>query len=173
MDMIGKIWALGGAALRAMVLRLNNSPLFPAQVTLSQVHSLIVGLQRAFQVQEIRAASTKPQILRLDQDSEVANYYRRALSALDPELLPKFSFIMPRIVTFANVTTEILVTALANLFSESDSLKDLETAFRQVPEIDASRPDHIVVTEMFHVKAWHQAYLICPSGQFLLTTLSL
>jgi hypothetical protein len=39
-----EIWALDDVALRTMVLRLNDSPLFPAQVTLSQVHSLIVGL---------------------------------------------------------------------------------------------------------------------------------
>jgi hypothetical protein len=164
-----EIWALDDVALRTMVLRVNESPLFPAQVTLSQIHSLIVGLQRAFQVEEIRVASTKPQILHLGQDFQIANYYWRAFSALDPELLPKLSFMIPRTVTPANVTTEDSLTALAKFFSQSDSLKDLEAAFDQIPEIKASRPDQIVVTEMFHVKAWHHAYLRCPSGQFLLT----
>jgi hypothetical protein len=164
-----EIWTLDEAALRTMVVRLNDSPLFPAQVTLPQAHSLIVGLQRAFQVEEIRVASTKPQILHLGQDFQIANYYWRAFSALDPQLLPKFSFMTSRIATLAGVTTEGLLTALAKFFSESDSLKDIEAAFDQIPEIKASRPDQIVVTEMFHVKAWHHAYLRCPSGQFLLT----
>ncbi|OKP09351.1 hypothetical protein PENSUB_5307 [Penicillium subrubescens] len=153
-----EIWALDDVALRTMVLRLNDSPLFPAQVTLSQVHSLIVGLQRAFQVEEIRVASTKPQILYLDQDSQIENYYRSAFSALDPELLPKLSVMMPR-RTPANVTPEDSLTALAKVFLVSDSVKDLEAAVAQVPEIWASRSDRFVVTEMFHVKAWHHAYL--------------
>jgi hypothetical protein len=163
-----EIWALDDVALRTMVLRLNDSPLFPAQVTLSQVHSLIVGLQRAFQVEEIRVASTKPQILYLDQGSQIENYYRSAFSALDPELLPKLSVMMPR-RTPANVTPEDSLTALAKVFLVSDSVKDLEAAVAQVPEIWASRSDRFVVTEMFHVKAWHHAYLRRSYGEFLFT----
>jgi hypothetical protein len=163
-----EIWALDDVALRTMVLRLNDSPLFPAQVTLSQVHSLIVGLQRAFQVEEIRVASTKPQILNLDQDSQIDNYYRSAFSALDPELLPKLSVMMPRRDTPANVTTEDSLTALAKVFLQSDSVK-AEAAVAQVFEIWASRSDRFVVTEMFHVKAWHHAYLRRSYGEFLFT----
>lgn len=164
-----EIWALDDVALRTMVLRLNDSPLFPAQVTLFQVRSLIVGLQRAFQLEEIRVASTKPQVLRLDQDSQVENYYRSAFSSLEPEILPKLFFIIFKRVAPANVTIKDPLTALAKFFSESDAVKDLEVAVAQMPEVEASRSDRLLVTEIFHVKAWHHAYLRSPCGEFFYT----
>jgi hypothetical protein len=87
---------------------------------------------------------------------------------LDPELLPKLSVIIPR-RTPVNVTTEDSLTALAKVFLESDSVNDLGAAVAQVPEIWASRSDRFVVTEMFHVKAWHYAYLRRSYGEFLFT----
>jgi hypothetical protein len=164
-----EIWALDDVALRTMVLRLNDSPLFPAQVTLSQVRSLIVGLQRAFQLEEIRVASTKPQVLRLDQDSQIEHYYWSAFSSLDPKLLLKLFFTIFNRVAPENVTIQDSLTALANLFSESDAVKDLEAAVAQIPEIETSRPDRLIVTEMFHVKAWHHTYLRRPCGESFFT----
>ena len=67
------------------------------------------------------------------------------------------------------MTTEDSLTALAKFFSESDSVKDLEAAVAQIPEIEASRSDRLEVTEMFYVKAWHHAYLRCSCGESFFT----
>jgi hypothetical protein len=49
-----------------------------------------------------------------------------------------------------------LATTSAILFYSKGLIRDLEEDFKMIPEMMQSKPDRIVVTEMFHVKAWQE-----------------
>jgi hypothetical protein len=53
----------------------------------------------------------------------------------------------------ANSTIRDLAITSANVFYSRHPIKELEQDFNKIPEIMQSKPDRIVVTEMFHVKA--------------------
>jgi hypothetical protein len=55
-----------------------------------------------------------------------------------------------------NCTIRDLATTSAILFYSKDLNRDLEEDIKMIPEIMQSKPDRIVVTEMFHVKAWQE-----------------
>ncbi|KAF3399880.1 hypothetical protein F1880_008449 [Penicillium rolfsii] len=61
------------------------------------------------------------------------------------------------IAPIVDLSVDCLATLLAKIFHEAYPIKDLEAAFQKVPEILRSKPDRIVATEMFHVKAFEQA----------------
>jgi hypothetical protein len=84
-----EIWTRDQNFLTMMASRLKESPLFGSKVSMPYLQSMILSLQKAFQCEEIRLASTKFQTLRIKSQSEVLGYYRRAFLAFDPTLLPK------------------------------------------------------------------------------------
>ncbi|KAJ5749450.1 hypothetical protein N7533_006478 [Penicillium manginii] len=59
---------------------------------------------------------------------------------------------------FANCTTRDLATASAILFYSKSLIRDLEKDIKMIPKVMQSKPDRIVVTEMFHVKAWQEIH---------------
>jgi hypothetical protein len=151
-----EIWLREEEFLSTMVFQLKASPLFDAEVSIHHLQSMILSLQRAFQLEEIRVASTKPQKVDLREDSQMLEYYRRAFLSLNPMLLPKISIVVPGVEPTMGVSTHRLATLLAGIFHEASRMEDLEAAFKRVPEILRSKSDRIIVTEMFHVKALGQ-----------------
>ena len=83
-------------------------------------------------------------------------YYRRAFLSLDPMLLPRILTTALAMEPKLEVRINDLATLLAGAFHESYPMEDLEAAFKKVPEILQSKSDRIIVTEMFHVKAFEQ-----------------
>ncbi|KAJ6103457.1 hypothetical protein N7486_005884 [Penicillium sp. IBT 16267x] len=114
--------------------------------------------RRAFQLEEIRVASTKPQAICIGNDPDRMEYYRRAFLSLDPMLLPRILTTALAMEPKLEVRTNDLATLLAGAFHESYPMEDLEAAFKKVPAILQSKSDRIIVTEMFHVKAFEQEY---------------
>ncbi|KAJ5982289.1 hypothetical protein N7451_012389 [Penicillium sp. IBT 35674x] len=141
-----------------MASRLQKSPLFPAEVPVYQLQSMILSLQRAFQLEEIRVASTKPQAICIGDGPDRMEYDRRAFLSLDPMQLPRILTTALAIEPKLEVRVDDLVTLLAEAFHESYPMEGLKAAFEKVPEIWQSKSDRIVVTEMFHVKAFEQEY---------------
>jgi hypothetical protein len=44
------------------------------------------------------------------------------------------------------------------LFYSKSLIRDLEKDIKMIPKVMQSKPDRIVVTEMFHVKAWQEIH---------------
>ncbi|CEJ62858.1 hypothetical protein PMG11_11343 [Penicillium brasilianum] len=149
-----------------MAFRLKRSPLFQAGISLHQLQSMILSLQRAFRLEEVRVASTKPQKIFIRSDSDRMEYYRRAFLSLNPMLLPKILTSALGIAPMVNLSIDCLAALLAEIFHEAYPMNDLEAAFKKVPEILLSKPDRIVATEMFHVKAFEQACQIDKLGEY-------
>ncbi|CAG7933069.1 unnamed protein product [Penicillium olsonii] len=84
-----EIWIRDQKFLSTMASRLKISPLFGSEISLPHLQSMISSLQKAFQCEEIRVASTKVQKLRIENQAEVLEYFRRAFLAFNPLLLPK------------------------------------------------------------------------------------
>ena len=153
-----EIWTHDQDAFFTMASRLQKSPLFPAEVPVPQLQSMILSLQRAFQLEEIRVASTKPQVIRIGDSSDRMGYYRRAFLSLDPMLLPRILTTALAMKPKLEVRIDDLATLLARRFYESYPMEELETVFKTVPEIWQSKSDRVIVTEMFHVKAFEQKW---------------
>ncbi|KAJ5900294.1 uncharacterized protein N7473_004364 [Penicillium subrubescens] len=147
-----EIWVCGEEFLSTMAFQLKKSPLFQAGISIHQLQSMILSLQRAFQLEEVRVASTKPQKILIGNDSDRMEYYRRAFLSLNPMLLPKILTSAMGIELMADLSTDCLATLLAKIFHNAYPMKDLEAAFKKVPEILLSKADRIVATEMFHDK---------------------
>jgi hypothetical protein len=160
-----QIWTYEQAFLLNMAFRLQKSPPFPAEVSVHQLQSMILSLQRAFQLEEIRVASTKPQRIRIVNGADRVEYYRRAFLSLDPMLLPRIWTTALVMEPKLEVGIDDLATLLANAFHESYPVEDLDAAFKKVPEIWQSKSDRIVVTEMFHVKTYEQKYQLGYLGE--------
>jgi hypothetical protein len=161
-----EIWLRGEDFLSTMAFQLKESPLFQAEISIHQLQSMILSLQRAFQLEEVRVASTKPQKIFIRSDSDRMEYYRRAFLSFNPMLLPKILISALGVEPMADLSTDCLATLLAQTFHEAYPMKDLEAAFKKVPAILLSKPDRIVATEMFHVKAFEQACQIDKLGGF-------
>jgi len=151
-----EIWTHDQGAFFTMASRLQKSPLFPAEVPVHKLQSIVLSLQRAFQLEEIRVASTKPQAICIGDGPGRIEYYRRAFLSLDPMLLPRILTTALAIEPKLEVRIDDLATLLAERFHESSPMEDLEAAFKKVPGIWQSKPDRIVVSEMFHVKTFEQ-----------------
>ncbi|KAJ6103954.1 hypothetical protein N7486_004176 [Penicillium sp. IBT 16267x] len=153
-----ELWIRDQEFFCTMTSRLQKSPLFPAEVPVHKLQSIILSLQSAFQLEEIRVASTKPQAICIGDGPDRMEYYRRAFLSLDPMLLPRILTTALAIEPKFEVRIDDLATLLAERFHESYPMEDLEAAFKKVPEIWQSKSDRIVVTEMFHVKTFEQEY---------------
>ena len=151
------LWLHDQDSLSTMVARLQKSPLMEAELSVPQLESMILSLQRAFQLEEVRVASTKPQKMCVREDSDLSEYYRRAFLSLNPMLLPKIFTSALGIEPMTGVRTDRLAYFLAQVFHKVYPIEGLESAFKKVPEILQSKPDRVVATEMFHVKAFEQA----------------
>lgn len=110
----------------------------------------------AFQDEEIRVASVKLQRINVSNSAEMKNYYTQALLSLGLLLLPRISLVTLGIEPSASCTIHQLATISANVFYDRHPI---QTLFKRVPEVMRSKPDRIVVTEMFHVKAWQEISL--------------
>lgn len=154
-----EIWTYDQETFSTMACRLQQSPLFTADFPVHQLQSIILNLQRAFQLEEIRVASTKPQAICIKDSSARIEYYRRAFISLDPMLLPKILTTALMMKPKLEIMIDVLATLLARRFHESCSMEELEAGFKLVPEIWQSKPDRVIVTEMFHVKAFEQKWL--------------
>lgn len=154
-----EIWTYDQEAFSTMACRLQQSPLFTADFPVHQLQSIILSLQRAFQLEEIRVASTKPQAICIGDSAARMEYYRRAFISLDPMLLPKILTIALMMKPKLEIMIDVLATLLARRFHESCSMEELEAGFKMVPEIWQSKPDRVIVTEMFHIKAFEQKWL--------------
>jgi len=160
-----EIWIHDQEFFSTMASRLQKSPLFAAEVPMHQLQSMILSLQKAFQLEEIRVASTKPQAICIGNGSGMMAYYRRAFLSLNPMLLSKILMTALEIEPMAEASIDYLATFLAGIFHQSYPMEDLEAAFKKVPEILQSKSDRVVVTEMFHVKAHEQACQLGHLGE--------
>lgn len=125
---------------------------------------MILSPQRAFQLEEARVASTKAQKMYARRNSDISEYYRRAFLPLNPMLLPKIFTSVLGVEPMTGVRTDRLVYLLAKIFQRVYPMEDSESASKRVPEILQSKPDKIVVTEIFRNKAFEQAcQLVYPS----------
>lgn len=153
-----EIWIRDQEIFSTMSSRLQHSPLFSAEIPAHQLQSIILSLQRAFQHEEIRVASTEPRSFCIGNASDRIEYYRRAFLSLHPMLSSRISTIALSIGPIGGSKVNDRAIRFAKTFDESNPTEDLNTAFQKVPEIWQSKPDRIVVTEMFHVKAFQQKY---------------
>ncbi|KAJ5743433.1 hypothetical protein N7533_010535 [Penicillium manginii] len=156
-----EIWLRDELFYSAMLEHLRMSPIFSSNLSMGQLQSILTSLQRAFQNEEVRVAAVLPQRIDVKNRAEVINYYTHAFLSLDPLLLPRISLVWG-IKPFANCTIRDLATTSAILFYSKSLIRDLEEDIKMIPEIMQSKPDRIVVTEMFHVKAWQE---ICRGGR--------
>jgi hypothetical protein len=150
-----EIWLRDELFYSAMLEHLRMSPIFSSNLSMGQLQSILTSLQRAFQNEEVRVAAVLPQRIDVKNRAEVINYYTHAFLSLDPLLLPRISLVWG-IKPFANCTIRDLATTSAILFYSKSLIRDLEEDIKMIPEIMQSKPDRIVVTEMFHVKAWQE-----------------
>jgi hypothetical protein len=150
-----EIWLRDELFCSAMLEHLRMSPIFPSDLSMGQLQSILTILQRAFQNEEVRVAAVLSQRIDVKNRAEVIKYYTHAFLSLHPLLLPRISLVLG-IKPSANCTIRDLATTSANLFYSKDLIQDLEEDIKMVPEIMQSKPDRIVVTEMFHVKAWQE-----------------
>ena len=88
------IWACDHGFVSTMFGRLRQSPLFQSGYSMQRLQSAMLSLQQAFQLEEIRVASVKPQIINIASQAEVLGYYHRAFLALDPMLLSDIRAVM-------------------------------------------------------------------------------
>jgi hypothetical protein len=93
------------------------------------------------------------------------NYYTHAFLSLDPLLLPRISLVALGIKPSANCTIRDMATASGNVFYNIRPIRALEEDFKRIPELMRSKPDRIVVTEMFHVKAWQDIFQDVSPGE--------
>jgi hypothetical protein len=117
-----EFWLQDEFFFSTMTFCLKDSRLFKAELSMHQQRSIILKLQRAFQLEELRVASTKPQSLCLIQDPEMLDYYKRAFLALEPTLLPKIATALG-MTPMADVSIECLATLLSGAFSEAYALE--------------------------------------------------
>jgi hypothetical protein len=156
-----EIWLRDELFFSSMLEHLRLSPIFSSHLSMRQLQSILTSLQRAFQNEEVRVAAVVPQRIDVKVRAEVINYYTHAFLSLDPLLLPRISLVWG-IKPSANCTIRDLATTSANVFYSKSPIQYLEEDIKMVPEIMQSKPDRIVVTEMFHVKAWQE---ICRGGR--------
>ncbi|CAG8121950.1 unnamed protein product, partial [Penicillium nalgiovense] len=83
------IWTRDQNFLSIMASRLKKSPLFGAEISVNHLQSMILGLQKAFQCEEIRVSGMEFRTLRIESQLEVLGYYRQAFLAFNPMLSPK------------------------------------------------------------------------------------
>ncbi|KZN94217.1 hypothetical protein EN45_044070 [Penicillium chrysogenum] len=170
-----EIWTRDQNFLSTMAFRLKESPLFGAEVSVNHLQSMILGLQKAFQCEEIRVSGMEFQTLRIESELEVLGYYRRAFLAFNPILLPK---ILASLREANDLTTLLwhyqlinmernldrtnLALRLANIFM-SLAPERLDAAFQNTREIQLSKADRVVAMEMMHVKSFEEAYKLNPT----------
>ncbi|KAJ5330579.1 hypothetical protein N7476_000362 [Penicillium atrosanguineum] len=151
--------------------RLRQSPLFQSEYSIQRLKSAMLNLQQAFVVEEIRVASVKPQIINFADQAEVLGYYRQAFLTLDPILLSDILAVMEDATdTFGssrkhrlwNMEDKLgratLAFRLADMFHGSCPAECLDVAFKKVAALRPSKPDEIVISEMFHVREFEKAY---------------
>lgn len=154
---IKNLWVRDESFFSYMLAELRNSPIFSAELSMESLQVIIGNLQRAFQSEEVRVASMKPRKIDISKRAELIQYYTGAFLSLDPTLLPKISHVALGIKLPENCTHLHLATHSANLFYDGRHIQSLEQNFKKVSDIIRSKPDRVVVTEMFHVKAWQGA----------------
>ena len=181
------IWACDHGFLSTMFDRLQQSPLFQSEYSMQRLQSAILRLQQAFQEEEIRVASVTPQIINFASQTEVLGYYRQAFLALDPMLLPDILAVMEsatetsvssrkhrlldmkdrldrgwcndrHTVAFIDLSAVTLAFQLADMFHGTCPVECLDLAFKKVAALRQSKPDEIVVSEMFHVREFEKDY---------------
>ncbi|CAG7969975.1 unnamed protein product [Penicillium salamii] len=165
-----EIWTRDQNFLIMMAFRLKDSPLFSHEVSMPYLKSMLLSLQRAFQCEEIRVSSTKVWTLRVESQSEVLGYYRRAFLAFDPMLLPKILASLSKAsdITYRTGQNQLtnmedyldrtnLALWLAKIFT-SLAPERLDDAFQSIREIQLSKADKVVAMEMMHVKRFEEAY---------------
>lgn len=150
------IWLRDVQFCSAMLEHLRMSPIFSSDLSMGQLQSILTSLQRAFQNEEVRVAAVLPQRIDVKNRAEVIEYYTHAFLSLDPLLLPRISLVALGIKPSTNCSIHDLATTCANLFYSRHPIQELEQDFNKISEIMQSKPDRIVVTEMFHVKAWQE-----------------
>jgi hypothetical protein len=163
-----EIWLRDGIFFSCMLERLRMSPIFSSGLSMGQLQSILLGLQRAFQEEEVRVASVKPQRINVNDSTEMRNYFTQAFLSLSPLLLPKISLVALGIEPPATCTIHQLAALCADVFYDSHPIQILEKDFRRVSEILRSKPDRVVVIEMFHVKAWQERLLVQSSEEMLI-----
>lgn len=151
-----EIWLRDELFFSAMLVHLRTSPIFSFDLSMGQLQSILTSLQKAFQNEEVRVATVKPQKINVSNSAEMLTYYTHAFLSLGPLLLPRISLIALGIKPSASSTIHDLATTSANVFYNRHPIRDLEEDFKKVPEVMRSKPDRVVVTEMFHVKAWQE-----------------
>ncbi|CAG8213573.1 unnamed protein product [Penicillium nalgiovense] len=170
-----EIWTRDQNFLSIMASRLKKSPLFGAEVSVNHLQSLILGLQKAFQCEEIRVSGMEFRTLRIESQLEVLGYYRQAFLAFNPMLSPK---ILASLKEANDLTTLLwhyqltnmernldrinLALRLANIFM-SLAPERLDAAFQNTREIQLSKADRVVAMEMMHVKSFEEAYKLNPT----------
>ncbi|CAG8900132.1 unnamed protein product [Penicillium nalgiovense] len=173
------IWTRDQNFLSIMASRLKKSPLFGAEISVNHLQSMILGLQKAFQCEEIRVSGMEFRTLRIESQLEVLGYYRQAFLAFNPMLSPKILASLKE----ANDLTTLLwhyqltnmernldrsnqfALRLANIFM-SLAPERLDAAFRNTREIQLPKADRVVAMEMMHVKSFEEAYKLNPTGKF-------
>jgi hypothetical protein len=151
-----EIWFRDELFCSAELEHLRMSPIFSSGLSMEQLQSILTSLQRAFQNEEVRVAAVLPQRIDVKNRAEVIEYYTHAFLSLDPLLLTRISLVALGIKPSTNCTIRDIVITCANVFHSRHPIQDLEQNFNKIPEIMQSKPDRVVVTEMFHVKAWQE-----------------
>lgn len=124
--------------------QLKESPLLEAEVSMHQQQSMILSLQGALQLEEVRVALTKLHKIYIRCDLERMECYRRAFSFLNSILVPKFLTLVLEAEPMSDVSTDCLASFLGEIFHKMHPLEYLKAAFKKVPEILLSKSDRIV-----------------------------
>jgi hypothetical protein len=82
------IWSHNEGFLQTMLVQLHSSPIFRDGITLSRLEHMIACLRIALLEEDIRTYEL-PWSLCVDDNNMILNYYRNAIKALNPELLPE------------------------------------------------------------------------------------
>ena len=151
-----EIWARDESFFSLMLARSRKSPIFSAELSIEQLQVILGDLQRAFQNEEVRVASMKPRKLNISDRMEAIDYYIQGFLSLDPLLLPKISLVALGTKPLENCTRLELATLVAKIFYDKHPVQILDEGFKKIPDIMRSKPDRVLVTEMFHVKAWQE-----------------
>lgn len=160
------IWIRDESFFSTMLLQLRRSPIFSAELSMEQLRAILRDLQRAFQNEEVRVASTKPQMINIGNRVEVINYYTQAFLSLDPLLLPRVSMVALGIRPSENCNHLRLATLSANIFYDDHQIQILDENFKKIPDLIRFKSDRVIVTEMFHVKAWQESRWDGNSDEF-------
>ncbi|KAJ5240471.1 uncharacterized protein N7469_002062 [Penicillium citrinum] len=161
-----EIWARDETFFFIMLDQLKKSPIFSSELSVGELQAILLDLQRAFHNEEIRVASVSAQEINIRNRAEVINYYTQAFQVLDPFLLPKISLDALGIKPPENCSHLHLATLLATVFYDRHPIQSLNENFKNIPGIMLSKPDRVVVTEMFHVKAWQERWWNGSSDKF-------